>query len=318
MNWYKEKTTKRERMTMKRLIRQTHISQPRAFVMKILGTKYPGTEELFRKSGLEGDWDPACAGKRLQLDAPMTWEVLLSQQGNTAQVWQELIDQNRLPFLAMIRNLRNLLCVGISPAHHIKLIAMLLDSHRVVASKILPAQFLAAYDAVGMDINVLGKMKKFLQKSLKALKRATGQDKELAKRGLLDEKTVQQNHKRRLAGLRSKVKALYGVPQVSFPQHLPTKKLLTDYRNAIDFGGCLLLILGNKEMEGLMLAFSLCSNEGVLQSQPGEDPRAYCHFVRYWIFDGQTCRQWLQGKEPKAVRGRAAPLAHDPGVLRQG
>lgn len=47
----------------------------------------------------------------MKLATPSTWETQISGRGNKAAVWEDLIDTNSLPFMAMLRNLRNLLLV---------------------------------------------------------------------------------------------------------------------------------------------------------------------------------------------------------------
>src|ERR1700678_2029109 len=90
------------------------ISTPTSSVMCILGKKYPTTQEEFTKSGLTGTFEPARAGKRMKLPVPETWETLLSAKGNKASTWEELIEHKKLPFMAMLRNIRNLIFTGIA------------------------------------------------------------------------------------------------------------------------------------------------------------------------------------------------------------
>lgn len=47
----------------------------------------------------------------MKLKTAITWETQVSARGNKAEVWEDLLDQNSLPFMAMLRNLRNLLHV---------------------------------------------------------------------------------------------------------------------------------------------------------------------------------------------------------------
>lgn len=74
------------------------------------------------------------------------WEVLLSQFGNTKDVWEHLIESNQLPYMAMLRNLRNILQAGVS-AKHIQMVADKIFNG-AVKSKQLPHRFLAARDAI--------------------------------------------------------------------------------------------------------------------------------------------------------------------------
>jgi telomerase protein component 1 len=45
----------------------------------------------------------------MKISAPITWERILSQKGNNAVTWEELIKGNNVPYLALIRNLSNII-----------------------------------------------------------------------------------------------------------------------------------------------------------------------------------------------------------------
>ncbi|KAL8176473.1 UNVERIFIED_CONTAM: hypothetical protein K2H54_035247 [Gekko kuhli] len=124
--------TPRDLFSLKALIRRLHISEPAQHVMSLLGRKYPSDLHTFSRSRLPGPWDSALAGTRMKLPKPHTWERELSQRGNTAEAWEELIDAGKLPFMAMLRNLRSILRVGES----------------VIRSRQLPFRFLAAYKVI--------------------------------------------------------------------------------------------------------------------------------------------------------------------------
>ncbi|MDX2279303.1 MAG: TROVE domain-containing protein [Saprospiraceae bacterium] len=91
------------------------------------------------------------------LETPYTWETELSVLGqqkfaNEAEKkaafrakWQELIDSGKLGYMAMMRNLRNMLEAQISGAHVNKVCKQLADPKQVAQSKQLPFRFLAAY-----------------------------------------------------------------------------------------------------------------------------------------------------------------------------
>lgn len=49
-----------------------------------------------------------------------TWEVELSKNGNTKESWNRLLSENKLGALATIRNLRNIMKVGIDPTEYLK------------------------------------------------------------------------------------------------------------------------------------------------------------------------------------------------------
>jgi len=135
-------------LSMKGLVRLCHICAPNELVMKVLGKKYPMTEEEFGESGLPGEFDVAQAGTRLRLAEPLTFQTKLAKSGNTKQAWEELIDGKGLPFMAMLRNLRNILAAGISEDRHQILLGRLQDPRQVAQSMQMPHRFLTAFLAV--------------------------------------------------------------------------------------------------------------------------------------------------------------------------
>jgi hypothetical protein len=143
-----EKTIKQKSFTLKQLIRQLHISKPVENVMCLLGKKYPATFEEFMQSKLPGIFDSEKAGKRMKLPVPETWETQLSLKGNKASVWEQLIDNKKLPYMAMLRNLRNMIVAGISDKHHQWVIKKLQDEGAVVNSKLFPFRYFTAYEVL--------------------------------------------------------------------------------------------------------------------------------------------------------------------------
>ena len=144
-----EKEIERLSFTLKQLIRKIHISEPVEYVMCLVGKKYPEDPEAFRKSRLQGVWDQDRAGKRMKLPTPETWETQVSTKGNKASTWQDLIDHKKLPFMAMLRNIRNLILAGVSSKHHQWVIRKLNDEYAVVNSKQFPFRFFSAYEVLG-------------------------------------------------------------------------------------------------------------------------------------------------------------------------
>lgn len=77
------------------------------------------------------------------LPTPITWETQVSLRGNTREVWEELIHNNAIGYMAALRNLRNMITSG---ARNINVIYdMLSDEKEVLNSKQLPFRFLSAY-----------------------------------------------------------------------------------------------------------------------------------------------------------------------------
>ncbi|KAL6032473.1 hypothetical protein STEG23_021751, partial [Scotinomys teguina] len=136
------------RFTLKKLVEQLHIHEPAQHVQALLGYRYPSTLELFSRSRLPGPWDSSRAGQRMKLRRPETWERELSLRGNKASVWEELIDNGKLPFMAMLRNLCNLLRTGISARHHELVLQRLQHEKSVIHSRQFPFRFLNAHDSI--------------------------------------------------------------------------------------------------------------------------------------------------------------------------
>ncbi|KAN0022174.1 hypothetical protein ACTFIU_004345 [Dictyostelium citrinum] len=143
--------------SLKNLIRVLHISSPTYNIMSILGKKYPQTYEEFIKNKLPGQFEPERAGKRMRLPIPETWETMVSAKGNNSETWEELMSNNKLPFMAMLRNLRNMIITGVPASVHKQIISKLTNDQTIAHSKQFPLRFLAAYDAIPKDIEELKK-----------------------------------------------------------------------------------------------------------------------------------------------------------------
>ncbi|XP_049326021.1 telomerase protein component 1-like isoform X1 [Astyanax mexicanus] len=139
---------KQSEFTMQNMIKRLHIKEPAELVMSILGKKYPADVKAFKNSGLSGDWLSDCAGQRMKLEQPDSWQTTLSREGNTAKTWEKLIDSKSLPFVVMLKNLRNIISQGISADHHHKILKRLRSESAVIQSKLLPLRFLSAYKAI--------------------------------------------------------------------------------------------------------------------------------------------------------------------------
>ena len=94
------------------------------------------------------------------LATPYTWETELSALGQQAfegaaakaaavrAKWEELIDSNRLGYMALLRNLRNIIEAEVSGAHMQRVCATLSDARAVQKARQLPFRYLAAYREV--------------------------------------------------------------------------------------------------------------------------------------------------------------------------
>ncbi|XP_078393942.1 telomerase protein component 1-like, partial [Cetorhinus maximus] len=117
-----------DHFSLKKLVRWLHLKEPTYHIMCLLGRSYPSDLQSFARSRLPGPWDSLRAGKRMKFLMPETWERQVSLQGNTAKVWEELIDHQKLPFMAMLRNLRNVIVAGVSRRHHQWILERLTDT----------------------------------------------------------------------------------------------------------------------------------------------------------------------------------------------
>lgn len=78
-----------------------------------------------------------------KLETPYTWETELSAKGNTAKVWEELIDSKKVGYMALLRNLRNILTAN--PSNVDKVLSYIENPEAVKKSKQLPFRYLSAY-----------------------------------------------------------------------------------------------------------------------------------------------------------------------------
>ena len=76
------------------------------------------------------------------LETPYTWETELSEKGNTKEVWDELIASGKVGYMALLRNLRNIVKCGADIAPVLKVLS---DPERVKKSRQLPFRFFSAY-----------------------------------------------------------------------------------------------------------------------------------------------------------------------------
>lgn len=158
----KEPVQKLKKIDMKNLVRLCHVNTPAKSVMSILGKRYPESQDVFAASSLakEGlEFKAAAAGKRMKIPTPVTWETELSAKGNRASVWEYMISSRKLPFMAMLRNLRNFLITGVSPEVHQIVIDRLRDPEAIKTSRLFPFRFFSAYEAIKIDLESLNKLK---------------------------------------------------------------------------------------------------------------------------------------------------------------
>ncbi|MDR3219184.1 MAG: TROVE domain-containing protein [Dysgonamonadaceae bacterium] len=101
-----------------------------------------------------------------KLETPYTWETELSALGQNSFAseqekeaafrakWEELIDSGKVGYMALMRNLRNILDAGVSKEHIAKVCETLSSPEAVRRSKQLPFRFLAAYREISKVVSI--------------------------------------------------------------------------------------------------------------------------------------------------------------------
>lgn len=77
------------------------------------------------------------------LETPYTWETELSAKGNNAETWENLIESGKVGYMALLRNLRNIL--NANPSNINKVLDTIQNHEAVKRSRQLPFRFLSAY-----------------------------------------------------------------------------------------------------------------------------------------------------------------------------
>lgn len=101
-----------------------------------------------------------------KLSVPYTWETELSALGQKKydneqdrkdafrEKWEELISSRKVGYMALLRNLRNMLVSGVSPVLIDQVCAYLSSPQNVLKSKQLPFRYLSAYREIDSIDNV--------------------------------------------------------------------------------------------------------------------------------------------------------------------
>lgn len=83
-----------------------------------------------------------------ELKTPDTWEVELSSSKDKKVSWERLINEEKLGYMALLRNLKNILEAKVSKKHIIKVAKTLSDKEAVLHSKQFPFRFWSAYNKI--------------------------------------------------------------------------------------------------------------------------------------------------------------------------
>ncbi|MBR2834786.1 MAG: TROVE domain-containing protein [Coriobacteriales bacterium] len=100
-----------------------------------------------------------------ELGTPYTWEVELSTRGNTKEVWDELISSGKVGYMALLRNLRNIIQSG---ADVEPVLEKLSDPDQVRKSRQLPFRFYSAYRTLADEKLITPQIHKALEDALVA------------------------------------------------------------------------------------------------------------------------------------------------------
>jgi len=152
------------RVDLKKLVRSLHIcggegtgqeggetKNNRMLVMKLLQYRYPATLGEFLDSGLAGRFNPDMAGTKLKFGPQPRWETELStamsKNKRARDVWKDMVFSRRLPALALLRNVRNIIMSKPDESVHARVLDTL-RSPRFLSSGITPSKLYTAYKAV--------------------------------------------------------------------------------------------------------------------------------------------------------------------------
>lgn len=78
-----------------------------------------------------------------ELETPYTWETELSANGNNKETWEKLIESKKCGYMALLRNLRNIL--NANPSNVDMVLDYIQNPDAVRKSKQLPFRYLSAY-----------------------------------------------------------------------------------------------------------------------------------------------------------------------------
>lgn len=103
-----------------------------------------------------------------ELQVPYTWETELSAKGNNKETWEGLIESGKLGYMALLRNLRNILNADVSTAAFNSVCETLADKNRVIKSRQLPFRFYSAYKEIQNNKNCNSKLLDALEDATEA------------------------------------------------------------------------------------------------------------------------------------------------------
>lgn len=96
------------------------------------------------KTAEQSDLWKRCLENRLE--TPLTWETELSANGNNRETWEKLIDSGKVGYMALLRNLANI--IKANPKNIDKVYDTIQNPDAVRKSKQLPFRYLSAYRTI--------------------------------------------------------------------------------------------------------------------------------------------------------------------------
>jgi hypothetical protein len=84
----------------------------------------------------------------MKIKTPITWETELSSKGNSKETWEYLLSNNKVPYLALLRNLRNIVKVDVSSELVDKVSNFISNKDNVLKNRSTPLQYLSAYQII--------------------------------------------------------------------------------------------------------------------------------------------------------------------------
>lgn len=111
-----------------------------------------------------------------KMETPKTWESILSAYGNNKETWEYLIENNLVGYMALLRNLRNI--INANPSNINKVFEIIENEDRVIKSKQLPFRFYSAYKSLKnediYDERAYNALEKAIISSVKSIKKLKG------------------------------------------------------------------------------------------------------------------------------------------------
>jgi hypothetical protein len=100
-----------------------------------------------------------------KLETPYTWETELSAKGNTKEVWEGLIASKKVGYMAMLRNLRNI--IKANPNNIDMVYDFLSNRDAVLNNKQLPFRYFSAYKTLQQENLGSSKVYNILEEAIK-------------------------------------------------------------------------------------------------------------------------------------------------------